>query len=96
MVIDALGGKADMSIDSTGFQSSIQAAIYATGNGGNVTISGLRENVVTLPIINAGLREVDIRGVSVNAHCYPIAREMIASGRQYICIFFFQLQSIKI
>lgn len=48
-------------------------------------MSGLRESVVTLPILNAGIREVDIRGVSVNAHCYPIARDMIASGKASQC-----------
>ncbi|XP_045167944.2 sorbitol dehydrogenase-like isoform X2 [Mercenaria mercenaria] len=81
IVIDAFGGKPEISIDSTGVQSSIQTAIFATRNGGNVTISGLRENVVSLPIVNAGFREVDIRGVAVNAHCYPIARAMVASGQ---------------
>ena len=30
MVIDALGGKADMAIDSVGLQSSIQTAIFVS------------------------------------------------------------------
>ncbi|XP_060554296.1 sorbitol dehydrogenase-like [Ruditapes philippinarum] len=81
MVIDAFDGKADMTIDSTGVESCIQTAINTTRNGGNVTISGLRENVVSLPIVSAGFREIDIRGVAVNAHCYPIARAMVAAGQ---------------
>ncbi|XP_045165084.2 sorbitol dehydrogenase-like isoform X2 [Mercenaria mercenaria] len=81
IVIDAFGGKPEISIESTGVQSSIQAAIFATHNGENVTISGLRENNVSIPIVNAGFREVDIRGVAANAHCYPIARAMVASGQ---------------
>ncbi|XP_045167955.1 sorbitol dehydrogenase-like [Mercenaria mercenaria] len=81
MVTNALGEMYDCSIDCIGAEISIHTAFLATRSGGNVVLAGLRQNTITIPILAAVGREVDIRGVMVNAHCYPIALDMVASGQ---------------
>eukprot|EP00794_Sanderia_malayensis_P000088 gene88-692_t len=56
-------------------------ADQATSSGGMVVIVGLGKANVTLPIVNALTREVDIRGIFRYANCYPTALEMISSGK---------------
>ncbi|XP_037390192.1 sorbitol dehydrogenase isoform X3 [Pygocentrus nattereri] len=58
-----LGGMPHVSIECTGVESSIQTAIYATRSGGVVVLVGLGASMTTVPLLNAAVREVDIRGV---------------------------------
>ena len=41
---------------------------------------GLGEAVVSVPLINASYREVDILGVRTNLYCTPLALDLVASG----------------
>ncbi|XP_033633795.1 sorbitol dehydrogenase-like [Asterias rubens] len=80
-VEEALGCKPDVSVECSGAEPSIQTGIYATKSGGVLVLVGLGPPTVNIPIVNAAVREVDIRGIFRYANCYPLALEMIASGK---------------
>lgn len=81
LVTETLGSMPNISIECSGAESSIQATFYATVSGGVVVLVGLGRPLASLPIVNAAVREIDIRGVFRYANCYPAALSLIASGR---------------
>ncbi|CAF4261053.1 unnamed protein product, partial [Adineta steineri] len=81
IVIETLGCMPDISIECSGAESSIQTTFYGTKSGGVVVLVGLGRPLASLPIVNAAVREIDIRGVFRYANCYPAALSLIASGR---------------
>ncbi|XP_062240699.1 sorbitol dehydrogenase [Platichthys flesus] len=78
---DMLGAPPHITIECSGVESSIQTAIYATRSGGVVVLVGLGSELVTIPLIDAALREVDIRGVFRYCNTWPMAINMLASGK---------------
>nr|XP_012622155.1 sorbitol dehydrogenase-like isoform X1 [Microcebus murinus]XP_012622156.1 sorbitol dehydrogenase-like isoform X2 [Microcebus murinus] len=58
-----LGCQPDVTIECTGAEACIQTGIYATASGGTVVLVGLGSEMNTVPLLDAALREVDIRGV---------------------------------
>ncbi|CAL4059474.1 unnamed protein product, partial [Meganyctiphanes norvegica] len=76
-----MGCMPDITIECSGAESSIQLGIFATKSGGMMVLVGLGPAEVKIPIVNAAVREVDIRGIFRYANCYPLALEMIASGK---------------
>jgi len=80
-IVETLGGMPNISIECSGAESSIQTTFYATISGGVVVLVGLGRPLASLPIVNAAIREIDIRGVFRYANCYPASLSLIASGR---------------
>ncbi|CAK8680364.1 unnamed protein product [Clavelina lepadiformis] len=76
-----LGCMPERTIECTGVESAIQTGIYATKSGGCLILVGLGSPFVNVPLINAALREVDIRGVFRYCNTYPTAIQMLASGQ---------------
>ncbi|XP_031553122.1 sorbitol dehydrogenase-like [Actinia tenebrosa] len=79
-ILEQLGTAADKTIECTGAESSIHTGIYATKSGGVLVIVGMGKSEINLPIVNALVREVDIRGIFRYVNCYPTALAMVASG----------------
>ncbi|XP_013777584.1 sorbitol dehydrogenase-like [Limulus polyphemus] len=80
-VHEALGGAPDVTIECSGAESSIILTILATKSGGVVVLIGMGPPEVTIPIVSAAVREVDIRGIFRYTNCYPIALDLVASGK---------------
>uniref|UniRef100_A0A1A8K5Y1 Sorbitol dehydrogenase n=1 Tax=Nothobranchius kuhntae TaxID=321403 RepID=A0A1A8K5Y1_NOTKU len=80
-VEDTLGARPQITIECTGVESCVQTAIYATQSGGVVVLVGLGAVMCTVPLINAAVREVDIRGVFRYCNTWPMAISMLASGK---------------
>jgi len=80
-VREILGDLADVTIECSGAESSIKLAIQGTRAGGVVLLVGLGPAEVKVPIVDAAVREVDIRGVFRYANCYPLALDLIATGK---------------
>ncbi|CAJ1049727.1 Hypothetical predicted protein [Xyrichtys novacula] len=80
-VADMLGAQPHIAIECTGVESSMQTAIYAVRSGGVVALVGLGAEMVTVPLVNAAIREVDIRGVFCYCNTWPTAIAMVASGK---------------
>merc|ERR1712021_97590 len=71
----------DMIIECTGAEPCIQTGIYGTKSGGCLLLVGLGKEMANLPIVNAAVREVDIRGVFRYCNTWPTAINMISSGQ---------------
>ncbi|XP_031840122.2 sorbitol dehydrogenase isoform X1 [Nomia melanderi] len=75
------GGEPDKTIDACGAQSSIRLAILATRSGGVTVLVGMGPAEVQVPLINALVREVDIRGVFRYANDYADALNLLSSQK---------------
>ncbi|MEQ2185460.1 hypothetical protein GOODEAATRI_018353 [Goodea atripinnis] len=80
-VEDTLGAQPQITIECTGVESCIQTALYATRSGGVVMLVGLGAPMATVPLVNAAVREVDIRGVFRYCNTWPMAIAMLSSGK---------------
>lgn len=79
-VKQAAGGPANVVIECCGFTQAVQTAIYSSAPGAAVVLVGMGSNEVALPLLEASVREVDLRPVFRYRNAYPAAVELIASG----------------
>ncbi|KAJ1527853.1 hypothetical protein ONE63_007793 [Megalurothrips usitatus] len=70
-----------VTLDCTGFESSMRLAINSTRTGGVIVLVGMGSSEMKLPLADALTREVVIKGVFRYRHCYPTAIQMVASGK---------------
>ncbi|CAL1280561.1 unnamed protein product [Larinioides sclopetarius] len=75
-----LGRCPDITLECSGAESSVRLAISVTKSGGVVVLVGLGSPEMKIPILEANVREVDIKGVFRYLNCFPIALELISSG----------------
>ncbi|GCC37241.1 sorbitol dehydrogenase-like isoform X1 [Chiloscyllium punctatum] len=80
-VEEALGCMPDTTIECTGAEFCVHAGVYATRSGGTLLLVGHGEALVTVPLLNAAIREVDIRGMFRYCNTYPMAIAMLASKK---------------
>ncbi|XP_046400143.1 sorbitol dehydrogenase-like [Ischnura elegans] len=80
-VKEALGGMPSICIECSGVESSIRLAIVAVRAGGTVVMVGMGPQDVKVPLINACCREVVIKGVFRYANDYPLAMELLSTGK---------------
>ena len=72
----------DAAFETAGSLHTCRMTILATRSGGVAILVGLPPDpMVSLDIVAAASREVDIRGQFRYANCYPAALELVAQGR---------------
>jgi L-iditol 2-dehydrogenase len=85
-VVDPLAAKPDQMqvdafVDCSGSSSAIQSGIRAVQPAGTVVLVGMGTDETALPIAVIQNRELTLTGVFRYAHTWPLAIELVASGR---------------
>ncbi|XP_026741314.1 sorbitol dehydrogenase-like [Trichoplusia ni] len=79
-IVAQLGSPPDVTIDACGYASAQRIAMMVTKTGGVVLVVGIGATKVEVPLTQALLREVDIRGSFRIANTYPPAIAAVSSG----------------
>ncbi|KAJ2949372.1 hypothetical protein O0L34_g15285 [Tuta absoluta] len=77
---EILGTRPDVTFDACGYASAQRIAMLVTRNAGVVLVVGIADAMSEVPLSQAMLREVDIRGSYRIMNTYPAALEAVASG----------------
>lgn len=75
------GLEADVCIDASGVESAVKTCVYGAKRGGVVVLVGMGHPEMSIPVLEASVRELDIRGVFRYRNTYPTALELVASGK---------------
>ncbi|XP_047003168.1 sorbitol dehydrogenase-like [Schistocerca americana] len=70
-----------MTIDCCGVEFTAKLGLQVTRPGGVHCVVGMGADQVTLPMVNATFREVDIHNCFRYCNDYPLALELVASGK---------------
>lgn len=73
--------EADVCIDATGVESAVKTCIYGARRGGVVVLVGMGKPEISIPILDASIREVDLKCVFRYCNTYPTALQLVASGK---------------
>lgn len=76
-----MGAPPNVAIDCSGAEATNRLAVLSARSGGVVVIVGNGPLNVSIPLVNATNREVDIRGVFRYCNDYPTALALVASGK---------------
>ncbi|TGJ79039.1 hypothetical protein E0Z10_g9723, partial [Xylaria hypoxylon] len=77
-----LSGGADVVIDASGAEPSIQTSLHTVRNGGTYVQGGMGRENITFPIMALCLKEVTAKGsFRYGSGDYKLAIELIASGK---------------
>jgi len=79
-IFEKFGLAPEVTIECSGAESSIQAAVYATRAGGIIMTVGRGKNITGVPLNFASSKEIDIRGVFRYVNTWPVAINMLSSG----------------
>lgn len=78
----AANGGADVVIDASGAEPSIQASLHVVRNGGTYVQGGMGKSDITFPIMALAIKEVTVRGsFRYGSGDYRLAIELVASGK---------------
>ena len=79
---NGLGEGADVVIDASGAEPSMQAAIHVARVGGTYVQGGMGKNEITYPIMAMCIKELNVKGsFRYGSGDYKLAVELIASGK---------------
>ncbi|XP_006811586.1 sorbitol dehydrogenase-like [Saccoglossus kowalevskii] len=78
--VDIMGCSPDVVFECSGSDDSLCMGIYACKSGGCVVLIGRGSLEPTIPLVNAAVREIDIKGIFRYANCYAKAISMVSSG----------------
>ncbi|KAG0730454.1 Sorbitol dehydrogenase [Chionoecetes opilio] len=76
-----MGCMPDVTLECSGTQAGLCLGIYATKSRGKVVQVGLSGATVTVPLVHAGVREVDVLGVYRFVQCFPITISLLAKKK---------------
>ncbi|XP_051116633.1 sorbitol dehydrogenase-like [Andrographis paniculata] len=78
----AMDGKIDVSFDCVGLSKTMLTSLQATSSGGKVCLIGLGHANMSAPLTgNVAAREVDLVGTFCYTNTWPLAIELIRSGK---------------
>jgi L-iditol 2-dehydrogenase len=77
----AAGGPVDAVMECCGISSALQTAIAAAAPRAALALVGMGADSVALPLLEASVREVDLRPIFRYRHAYPTAIALLAAGK---------------
>lgn len=71
----------DVVLECSGAEPSLHLAIWSATVGAQIVCVGCQADQVTIPLNNAVMQEIDIKGVFRYRNCYPLAMSLVESGK---------------